>query len=407
MSKFAYRIQDQKAEVMEGVLEAANEAQAQKFLADRQYEILSLKVVKERKTLKGFLARFEKVNTIQFNFFVRQLATMLKAGVPLLPTLLTLQEGSRDPILKQVIQEIYNDVEKGNSFSQAITRHPKVFTTLFCSTVKSGEAIGELDTVLLRLADILEKDYQIAVKVRSAMFYPCIATFFVVAAFLAAMLFIIPQFRSIFSSFGAELPLPTRILLVMSDTVRTYWYIVLAGIVGVVIAIRYHYKSFSGRRFWDAIMLRIKVLGDFLKNAIYSRFARMFGLMLKSGVNLLQGLELIAEIVNNSIISDSILRIKTRVEQGDSLSNQMRVEGTFPVLLVQIVHVGEESGKMDDLLIQVAEFYDTELEMMVKNMEALIEPFFIIFLGIFVSVLALGVFLPMWNIFEVIQQSAM
>lgn len=406
MSKFTYRVQDEKAEIIEGILEAASEAQAQKLLADHHYEILSLTPLQGHPSIQEFLDRFEQPNHVQFNFFVRQMATMLKAGVPMMSTLLTLEDGLKDPMLKRVIGAIHLDVEKGTSFSQAVARHPRVFNRLFCSTVRGGEAIGELDTVLTRLAAILEKDYQTTQKIKSALSYPIIATFVMVSAFLTATLFIIPRFKSLFSSFGAELPLPTKILMGLSEVVIQYWYMVLIAIIGMAIGIYYHFKTHQGRRFWEGGLLKIPVFGTLVQNAIFSRFSRMLGLMLKSGVNLLQALELIADIVGNSVIADAILRIKDRVEQGDSVAEPMRQEGIFPLLLIQLIHVGEESGKMDELLLQVAEFYDSELELMVKNLESLIEPFFIIFLGVFVAIMALGIFLPMWNIFAVIQQAA-
>jgi MSHA biogenesis protein MshG len=185
-----------------------------------------------------------------------------------------------------------------------------------------------------------------------------------------------------------------------------YWYIVLAGVTLLGVAVAYHYRSHQGRRFWDRLLLRMPVFGLFIRNAVFARFARMLGMMLKSGVNILLGLELIAQIVDNSIVSDSILRIKDQVERGDPMAEKMRQEGIYPILIVQLVRVGEESGKMDELLLQIAEFYDAELAMMAKNVETMIEPIFIFILGFFVLIMALGIFLPMWNLFSVIQKAA-
>jgi len=407
MSKFAYKIQDQESQVLEGVLEASSQEEAQKFLAGRKYEVLSLKQIRENKMLKKFMARFEKANPVQFNFAIRQLATMLKAGVPLMPCLLTLHESARDPVIKKSFLEIHNEVEQGTSFSQAISRQPQVFNHLFVATVKSGEAIGELDTVLARLADILEKDYQTSTKVKAALRYPLFASFVIVVAFLIATLFIIPRFKGLFQSFGnVQLPLPTRMLLGTSEFIQEFWYIVIAGLIGLVFAFIYHYKTHSGRRFWDKILLNFPSFGAFIRDSVFSRFSRMLGLMLKSGVNILQGLELVAEIVQNSVVSDSINRVKTRVSEGDTMAGQMKQDGIYPLLLVQMIHVGEESGRLDELLMQIAEFYDAELEVMTKNLETMIEPFFIVVLAGFVMIMALGIFLPMWNLFSVIQQAA-
>ncbi len=407
MAKFAYRIQDANAEVLEGILEAPSEAQAQKFLIDQKFEVLSLKEQRQGFNLEAFLARFKRVNAVQFNFFVRQLATMLRSGVPMLPALITLQEGAKDAKLRDVLEDVYKQVEKGTSFSQAIARHPSVFNPLFVSTVKSGEAIGEMDTVLIRLADILEKDYQTQSKIKAALRYPMFAAGTMFLAFLVATLFIIPRFKTLFTSFGAELPLPTKILLGTSDFLLGYWYIALALFVSIVIALIWHYRTHQGRRFWDGLMIRLPIFGEFIRNAVFARFSRMLGMMLKSGVNILQGLDLISEIVGNAVLSDSILRLKQQVEQGNPMAEQMRRESLYPVLIVQLARVGEESGKLDELMSQIADFYDAELEVMVKNVEAMIEPVFIVVLGIFVTIMALGIFLPMWNLFSVIQSAAM
>lgn len=406
MAKFAYHVHDSNAQDLEGLIEADSEEHAQQFLIDQGYTVLTLHKVQGSERLKQFFEGFQKINAVQFNFFIRQMATLLKAGVPMLTSLKTLQDGVKDPVLKKVIGEVYIDVEKGTSFSESISRHPRAFDSLFIATVRSGEAIGELDTVLNRLATILEKDYQTRMKVKSALRYPMLAFSVLIVAFLIATLFIIPQFKTLFDSFGAELPLPTRMLIGASDAMINYWYLVILAVIGGIVGVTMHYKTHHGRRFWDALLLRIWNIGDFIRNAIFSRFARMLGLMLQSGVNILPALELIADIVGNSIVSDAVLRIKQEVAQGDTISNRMRSEGLFPILMVQVVQVGEESGKMDELLIQVADFYDAELEIMTKNMETMIEPFFIFVLAGFVTIMALGIFLPMWNLYSVIQQSA-
>ncbi|MFZ5802668.1 MAG: type II secretion system F family protein [Candidatus Omnitrophota bacterium] len=405
MAKFAYRIQDPQHQVLEGVMEAASEGHARRFLLEQKYQVLSLKRTRDSISLDKFLAAFDTVNQVQFNFFVRQLSVMLKAGVPMLPSLATLSDGLRDKVLKRIVMAVYADVEKGSSFSEAIGRHPKAFNALFRATVRSGEAIGELDGVLGRLADILERDYQTTTKIKAALRYPLFALATMLAAFLAATLFIIPRFKDLFSSFGANLPLPTLILMTTSDLLRAYWYVALGALIAGIIGIALHYRTRSGRRFWDRIFFYFPVFGVFIQDAVYSRFARMLGMMLKSGVNVLQALELIAEIVGNAMVEDSILRIKDRVAQGDAIAEQMKAEKIFPLLLTQIVKVGEESGKVDDLLLHIAEFFDAELEIRTKNIESMIEPIFIFILGGFVLIMALGIFLPMWNLFGLMSSS--
>ncbi len=406
MPKFFYRIEDTQGRGAEGVLEADSEAVARKFLDERHYKILELSPKREFKAWKDFQERMEKVPPADFNFFVRQLATLLKAGVPMLTALMTLRDSAKDPVLKKTLTDMFNDVEKGNSFSETIQKHPRVFNRLFTATIRSGEAIGELDNVLLRLAELLERDYQTASKIKSALRYPILAFSVMTIAFLAAMLFIIPRFETLFSGFGAELPLPTKILLGTSSLVKHYWYFVLGAAALAFFLIRRHYKTEAGRLFWDGAMLKVWIFGDFFKQAVLSRFTRMLGMMLKSGVNILQALELVAEVVDNATLRRSILKVREKVSQGHAMAEQMGADPIFPTIIVQIVRVGEESGKMDELLIQISSFYDSELDVMTKNMESMIEPFFIVMLAALVLVLALGIFLPMWNIYGVIQKSA-
>jgi len=405
MAKFHYIIEDKDGKKLEGILEAVSEQKAHTFLTERRYEVIELTVYRQPFSIEKWSEKFAKVKLTGFNFFVRQLATLLKAGVPMLTALTTLQEGIKDPLLRQTVQEVYQDIEKGSSFSEAVTRHPRVFNYFFTATIRSGEAIGELDTVLLRLAEMLEKDYMLTSKVKSAMRYPILALSVMLVAFLAMTLFIIPRFKVLFEGFGAELPLPTRILMGASEAVTHYWYIVLLIITAVSVGIYRHYQTRKGRLFWDGLLIRLWIIGPFLTNAIFSRFTRMLGMMLKSGVNILQGLELIAEIVGNAVMRETILRIRERVSQGSSMAEQMSQEKIFSPVVVQIVRVGEESGKMDDLLLQIANYYDAELETMSKNMESMIEPIFILMLAALVLLMALGIFLPMWNMNSVIMNS--
>jgi len=410
MAKFVYRVQDGSGKIVEGVLEAPSENHAQTFLAKNQYQILSVKKQGQGLLLASLAARlvapFESVRPTDFNFFIRQLATLLKAGVPMLTCLQSLQEEMHDQVLKRAVGDIERNVEQGNSFSNSIARHPRIFNALFISTVKAGEAIGELDIVLARLADILEKDYQTRAKIASALRYPQIVIVVMAIAFLIATLFIIPRFKSLFDLFGSQLPLPTRMLVFVSEGFIRYWYLILIVIVALAAGVGFHYRTHAGRRFWDGLILRLWVLGIFLKNAIFSRFSRMLGIMLKSGVNVLEGLELVAQIVGNSIISDAILRIKQQVSQGETISAQMKREGIFPSLLIQMVFAGETSGRMDELLMQIAEHYDAEVDLMTKNIETMIEPIFVILLGFFIALMALGIFLPMWNLYGVIAEKA-
>lgn len=406
MQRFLYRVQDAEGKQLEGILEAASETDAQKLLADYRYDILSLKEERKKMDLQGQLSRWAHVRPSNFNFFVRQLATLIGSGIPILKSLQVLQGEMKDPVLKGVIEKVVQAMEKGNGFSEAITRHPNVFNNLFIAMVRAGEAIGELDTVLLRLATVLEREAQAKAKIQAALRYPILAFSTLVVAFLTATLFIIPRFQTLFSSMNVKLPLPTRILLVLSQGVTHYWVAVSILLILTGTGLMFYVRTPSGRRWWDGSLLKIWIAGGFLRNSIYARFARMLGVMLKSGVDILRALELTSQLLGNTVLSDALMKVKEGVKEGESLAARMRREPLFPSLLVQMVNAGEESGRVDELLTQIADFYDSELEIMIKNMEALIEPVFILILAVFVVILALGIFLPIWSLYDAIQATA-
>lgn len=406
MPKFIYKIEDPQGKMVDGVMEAPSEERAHRYLTEHQYQVHELKMIRKVFSFETLLAKVETVNPTQFNFFVRQLATLLKAGVPILTCLKSLSGEIQGKLLREAVESVYRDVEKGDSFSMSIARHPKVFNTLFIATICAGEAIGELDTALFRLADILYREYQTQAKIKASLRYPFFVFIVMVIAFLIATLYIIPRFKGLFDTFGGKLPLPTQILMGLSDVMTNYWFLVLIGAVGIGVAVFYHYRTYKGRRFWDGVLLKAGFVGLFIRQSIFSSFARMLGMMLKSGVDILQSLELVASIAGNSVISDSIRRVRDQVSQGEAMSVQMKREGVFPTLLIQLVTAGEASGKMDELLMQIAEYYDLEIDLMAKNMESLIEPIFVLMLGFFVAVMALGIFLPMWNLYSLIQTQA-
>lgn len=406
MAKFDYRVQDQEGKQWKGLVEAPSETKALHVLGQHHYEVLFLKEHRQKWNLEALLAVTQKVRPTHFNFFVRQLATLLESGIPLLKGIRVLRSEMQDARLSGVTEKVAVAMEKGCSFSEAIARQPQVFDSLFVSMARAGEASGELDTVLLRLAQLMERDAQTRAKVNSALRYPVFAFSVMTGAFLVSTLFIIPRFRLLFEGLGAELPLPTRILLGLSSGVTQYWYLVSLAVAGLGAALFAYVQTDRGRYVWDSLMLRLWPIHLFLRLAIFSRLANMLGMMIKSGVDILQAIDLSSRVVQNRVISDALLRVRDGIKAGGSAAECMRREPIFPSILVQMILAGEESGKIDELLQKIANFYDSELEIMVKNTESLIEPVLIIILAVFVLVLALGIFLPMWGVFSAIQASA-
>jgi type IV pilus assembly protein PilC len=294
-------------------------------------------------------------------------------------------------------------VEQGASLSAAMAKFPKVFNDLYIAMVKSGETGGMLDDVLLRLADVLEREVHLRQKIKSAMTYPVAVVALVVLIMSAMLLFVVPQFKNIYSQLGGTLPLPTRLLLMASDGVKKYWYLVIAFAFIFVFVFRRYKKTDAGRASLDAIKLKIPIFGTLFHKTALSRFSSTAGMLLRSGVPILQALDIVADTVNNKVMSKAVVDVQASVREGESIAKPLAKHAVFPPMVVQMLAVGEETGQVDTMLDKVAKFYDQEVEASVDALTSLIEPLLIAVIGGCVGAAVIALYMPMFNIIKLIK----
>ncbi|MEX2458750.1 MAG: type II secretion system F family protein [Actinomycetota bacterium] len=399
---FAYKVRDRKGALVSGELVADSQSLVLTRLREMGYVPLSVEV-KKTGGIRTDLTIGKGFKLKDLAVFARQFATMINSGLSLLRSLSILEQQTRSKQLAKIIADVRLDVEQGSSLSQALGKHPKAFNRLFVAMVKAGEAGGVLDSVLLRLADQIEREVSLRQKIKSAMTYPVVVLFFVLMILAAMLLFIVPQFEGIYADLGGTLPLPTRLLLGASKALRTYWYIVLGlGIAFGVVFSRWK-KTNSGRRQWDTIKLKVPVFGPLFHKTALSRFARTLAALLRAGVPILQSLDIVTETVNNELISMAITDVKDSVQQGESLARPLQNHAVFPTMLVQMLAVGEETGAVDSMLEKVADFYDNEISATVEALTSLIEPIMIAVIGGMVGAAVVALYMPMFNLIELIQ----
>ncbi|EHZ7123198.1 type II secretion system F family protein [Vibrio vulnificus] len=335
--------------------------------------------------------------------FCRQLYSLTKAGVPLLRSMRGLVQNCENKQLKAALEEVVAELTNGRSLSASMQLHSKVFSPLFVSMIHVGENTGRLDQALLQLANYYEQELETRKRIKTAMRYPTFVISFIVVAMFILNVKVIPQFASMFSRFGVDLPLPTRILIGMSEFFVNYWMLLAGFIVGLIFGFKAWVATADGRERWDKWRLKFPVVGGVVNRAQLSRFSRTFALMLKAGVPLNQSLALSAEAMGNRYLGLKILKMKADIEAGSQVSVTAINSGIFTPLVIQMISVGEETGRIDELLMEVADFYDREVDYDLKTLTARIEPILLVIVAGMVLVLALGIFLPMWGMLDVIK----
>jgi MSHA biogenesis protein MshG len=356
-------------------------------------------------SLQQLLRRFGQgqVELLDLIFFSRQMHTLLRAGVPILKALQGLRETTSNVALGGIIEQLSSSLDSGLDLTSAFRRHPQVFSTLFISMVQVGESTGNLPEAFLQLAFYLEREKDTRDRIKQAVRYPIFVIIAIGIALAIINLFVIPAFASVFKSFHAELPWATRILIATSEFSLAYWHVTLATLVALAVAARRYVATARGRYRWHRYQLRLPLIGELIFQASLARFARSLSVTLKAGVPLVQGLMVVSRAVDNDYIGERVTAMREGVERGESITRTAHATGLFPPMVLQMIAVGEESGTVDELLREVAQFYEGEVDYNLKNLSAAIEPILITFIGAVVLVLALGVFLPMWDLAQVAQ----
>ncbi len=332
--------------------------------------------------------------------FCRQMYSLTKAGVPLLRAIKGLSVNTENKQLKKALDDVTAELTNGRSLSASMKMHSDVFSPLFVSMINVGENTGRLDQALLQLGEYYEQEVETRKRIKTAMRYPVFVIIFVVAALFILNIKVIPQFASMFSRFNVELPLPTRILIATSDFFVNYWMWMLALIFSALFAFRSWLATAKGRETWDKFRLKMPVVGGIVNRAQLARFSRTFALMLKAGVPLNQSIALSAESMDNKFLENRLLEMKAAIEAGSTVSSTAVNSGIFTSLVIQMISVGEETGRIDELLLEVADFYDREVDYDLKTLTARIEPILLVFVAGIVLILALGIFLPMWGMLD-------
>jgi type IV pilus assembly protein PilC len=398
---YQYRVRDQAGKVVNGTLVAENEQLVIGRLREMGY--VPLKIGKQNLGLKREFNFRSKAKLKDLAVFSRQFATMVNSGLPILRALSILETQTESKIIAKAVGDVRGEIERGSSLSAGMAKHPKVFNNLYVAMVRSGEAGGVLEAVLERLATTLEREVALRQRIRSAMTYPIVVLGFVGLIMIAMLVFIVPQFKSIYATLNGTLPLPTRILLAVSNAL-THQAIFILIFMGLAIFLLNRYrKTPGGRAQWDRMVLKIPIFGPLFHKTALARFSRVLGVLNKSGVPILQSLEVTAEVVNNTKISKAILDVQQAVKQGDTLTKPLAKHDVFPPMVVQMLAVGEETGAIDTMLDKVAQFYDEEVSSTVDALTSLIEPVMIFVVGGCVGLAVIALYLPMFNIINLIK----
>jgi type IV pilus assembly protein PilC len=401
---YAYRVRDRQGKLLGGTLEADNEQAVVAKLRQLGYAPVSIEAEKSA----GLKAEIRlpgsgRVKLKDLAVFSRQFATMINSGLSLLRALTILGEQTANKRLAQIILLVRAEVEKGISLSAAMAKHPKAFNRLYVSMVRAGEVGGFLDQVLVKVAETFEKEVALRGKIKSAMTYPVVVFAMVLMIVAAMLLFIVPTFESLYESLGGTLPLPTRVLMGASNALRRFFPLLVVAVVLLVFAFRRWKATTRGRYTIDKFKLKVKVFGPLFHKSALSRFSRTLSTLIRSGVPILQALEIVGETVNNSVISRAVHDVQDSVREGESLATPLSKHATFPPMVVQMMAVGEETGALEVMLAKVADFYDQEVEAAVASLTSLIEPILIAVMGAAVGGMVVALYMPLFNIINLVK----
>ena len=399
MPTFKYRVRDRSGKAIAGTIEAPTIQMAGDQLYSLGYLPISIEEMRETISLNlsDIWKRFQKVKLEELIVFSQQLSTLYKAGLPLLTGLAGITEQVKNEKLKGILKEIHGEIEGGSTLHGAMAKYPEVFSSVYVNMVRAGETSGMLGESLDRFVAFSDRELRTRQRVNEATRYPKIVIVSVLIAFAVLVSFVIPRFAQVFSRFNTPLPLPTRIMIGINNIFQNYWYLILVAVIAIPFLLIRYTRTEKGKYLWDRLKMRIPVFGPLFLLVALSRFAYTFVMLNRSGLPILQTLEITSSTINNIHLSESIEEISRKVKEGSSLADAMRESGRFTPLVLQMVSVGEVSGGLDEMLMRVAEYYDIEVDNTIKKLSTYIEPFLTLFLGVVVLFLALAVFLPWWN----------
>ncbi|HEX9812934.1 MAG TPA: type II secretion system F family protein [Burkholderiales bacterium] len=402
MPIFQYRGRNQRGEVVTGRVDAASADAVASQLFNSGVVPIDIAAAGAAaadigKIFRGWFGS-DKIDLVDLILFSRQFYTLAKAGVPIMQALRGLRDSTHNQAFSRVINDLVDTLDSGLELSAALKRHPKVFPTLYVSMVQIGESTGTMQEVFLQLAKYLELEKDTRDRIKSAMRYPTFVVVAITIAMFVINLFVIPAFAKVFANMRAELPWATKVLIGTSQFTVAYWPLLLAALIAAIFAVRIYVRTPEGRYRWDRLKLRIPVIGGIFYRATLGRFARAMAVTMRAGVQLVLGMTVVSRAVDNEFIGERILQMRDGIERGETIARTAAATGMFPPLVLQMITVGEESGAVDELMAEVADFYEREVDYDLKNLSTAIQPILIIGIGALVFILALGVFLPLWEL---------
>lgn len=405
MPTYNYKGRSQSGEVISGIIDASTPEAVAEQLFSKGYIPIKIEAgEKIKSSIGGGWHLFDRVKAEDLIVFSRQLATLITSGISFLRSLDTLSEQTKSRRLRRIIEAIRKDIEGGSSFSDALSKFPKVFSPLYVSMIRVGEEGGVLDDILERLASLLEHEAATRARIKAATRYPLIVIVSIAIAFFILTTFVVPRFAALYESSKVALPLPTQVLIFLNKAIRTYWPLIIAAVAGLVFMLRGYIKTPAGRWNWDKLKLRAPIIGSVVEKAVMSRFARVFSTLYRSGIPMLHTLDIVTGTLGNVIIARAVEVIKESVREGKGLAPPMAGTMVFPPMVTQMVAVGEETGALDDMLTKVSDYYDLEVEYAIKNLSTTLEPILLLFIAGMVLFLALGIFLPIWDMIHVMKR---
>jgi type IV pilus assembly protein PilC len=392
---FSWEGTNKKGQKVKGEYTGPNQATVKAQL--RKQGIQTTKVKKKSTPLISF-GGSKKITSTDISFFTRQMATMMKAGVPLVQSFDIVSDGAENAAMKELIGNVRDDVSAGNDFASALKKHPKYFDELFCNLIESGEQSGALEQMLDKVAIYQEKTEALKAKIKKAMMYPAITL--IVASIVTVILLVkvVPTFESMFKSFGSDLPAPTKMVVAISEWMQAYWYYILGAVIAFVVALKQALqRSPAFKDKFEAGLLRVPVFGDLIMKAAVARFARVLATTFAAGVPLVEALESVAGAVGNSVYRKAVISVRDEVSQGQQMHFAMKATGVFPNMVVQMTSIGEESGALDGMLSKAADYFEAEVDNAVDNLTALMEPLVMSFLGVVIGGMIIAMYLPIFE----------
>jgi type IV pilus assembly protein PilC len=400
MPMFEYTARSQTGQIQKGQMDVASKDDVSNYL--RKNRLILVSVRETPKQIKLSMGGV-RVKTRDVVIFTRQFATMINAGLPLVQSLNILAAQTENKTLADITRAVVYDVESGNTLADAFSKHPKGFSQLYVNMVAAGEAGGILDTILLRLATFLEKNDALVRKVKGAMIYPGVIMTVAGGAITVLLVFVIPTFQNMFASANLELPLPTRVVIGMSNFLIGYWWAILLSIGGIIFAIRSYYATAPGRLQIDKMLLKAPVLGDVIRKSAVSRFTRTLGTLVSSGVSILEGLEITAKTAGNQVVHDAVMMSRQSIAGGETIAAPLEKSKVFPPMVISMIAVGEQTGGLDEMLSKIADFYDEEVDVAVSALVSLMEPAMIVLLGVIVGGMVIAMYLPIFDMMNAVQ----